>query len=238
MQRELQSVIMLLTWQIRSTFHFFQQKNPHQIWESSELLALWSPPHYPLVSLYFLWHYLFSSLVAAACFHFAFPLVVHFNNCQWAPESQFKSEIFWTVIFRTLCDKTWWNWDQIKPLQSLILLFISIWVRVWGKWHVYDKSLSIEEKQLSQLAGIISAARRMMLTQLVFCVDSVLHLLPQQAVTQLIWLTVYVGTTQLGTTKQVRSVQVNCPQDSSSAASHRAALMWTNWTVTYHQSNN
>lgn len=155
---------------------FSAKKTPHQIWESSELLALWSPPHYPLVSLYFLWHYLFSSLVAAAGFHFAFPLVVHFNNRQWAPESQFKSEIFWTVIFRTLCDKTRWNWDQIKTLQSLILLFISIWVCVWGKWHVYQSCTILfehREKQLSQLSGVISATRRMMLTQLVFCVDSV-----------------------------------------------------------------
>ena len=36
----------------------------------------------------------------------------------------------------------------------------------------------------------------MILTKHVFCVDSVLHLLPQREVTQLICLTIYVGTTQ------------------------------------------
>ena len=47
-----------------------------------------------------------------------------------------------------------------------------------------------------QLAGIISATRRMILTKHVFCVNSALHLLPQQKATQLICLTIYVGTTQ------------------------------------------
>ena len=35
-----------------------------------------------------------------------------------------------------------------------------------------------------------------------FYVDSALHLLPQPEVTQLICLTIYVGTTQLSTTKR------------------------------------
>ena len=35
----------------------------------------------------------------------------------------------------------------------------------------------------------------------VFCVDSALHLLPQREVTQLISLTIYVGTTQLSAIK-------------------------------------
>ena len=52
-----------------------------------------------------------------------------------------------------------------------------------------------KEKQC-QLSGIISATRRMILTKHVFCVDSALHLLPQREVTQLICLTIYVGTTQ------------------------------------------
>ena len=48
---------------------------------------------------------------------------------------------------------------------------------------------------------IISATRRMILTKHVFFIDSVLHLSPQWEVTQLISLTIYVGTTQLSTTK-------------------------------------
>ena len=58
----------------------------------------------------------------------------------------------------------------------------------------------------------------MILTKHVFCVESALHLLPQQAVTQLISLTIYTGTTQLSTKKEVKSVQVNCLHDRSSAA--------------------
>ena len=58
-----------------------------------------------------------------------------------------------------------------------------------------------KEKQ-DQLAGIISATKRMLLNKHVFCVDSALHLLPQLEVTQLICLTIYVGTTQLSTTKR------------------------------------
>ena len=56
-----------------------------------------------------------------------------------------------------------------------------------------------KEKQ-RQLSGIISATR-MILIKHVFCVDSALHLLPQPEVTQLICLNIYVGTTQLSTTK-------------------------------------
>ena len=52
-----------------------------------------------------------------------------------------------------------------------------------------------KEKQ-RELSGIISATRRMILTEHVFCVDSALDLLPQREVTQLICLTIYVGTTQ------------------------------------------
>ena len=79
-----------------------------------------------------------------------------------------------------------------------------------------------KEKQ-RQITGIILATSRMILTKHVFCVNSVLHLLPRREVTQLICLTIYVGTTQLNMKKkkQVRSVQVNCPQDSRSAASHK-----------------
>ena len=50
------------------------------------------------------------------------------------------------------------------------------------------------------------------------CVDSALHLLPQREATQLICLTIYVGTTQLSTTKRGKISLVNYPQDSSSAA--------------------
>ena len=52
-----------------------------------------------------------------------------------------------------------------------------------------------KEKQ-RQLSGIILATRGMKLTKHVFCVNSALHLLPQREVTQLICLTIYVGTTQ------------------------------------------
>ena len=62
------------------------------------------------------------------------------------------------------------------------------------------------------------------MTKHVFCVDSALYLLPQGEVTQLISLSLYIGTTQLSTTNQVRSMQVNCPQDSSSAAIYIAGL--------------
>ena len=46
-----------------------------------------------------------------------------------------------------------------------------------------------KEKQC-QLSGIILATRRMILTKHMLCVDSALHLLPQQEVTQLIFLTI------------------------------------------------
>ena len=63
-----------------------------------------------------------------------------------------------------------------------------------------NKDLVPRRKQ-RQLSGIISPTRRIILTKQVFCVDSTLHLLPQQKVTQLISLTIYIGTTQLSTTK-------------------------------------
>ena len=51
----------------------------------------------------------------------------------------------------------------------------------------------------SQLSGIISATRRMILTKNLFRVDSVLHLSLQREATQLMCLTIYVGTTKLST---------------------------------------
>ena len=52
------------------------------------------------------------------------------------------------------------------------------------------------KKKSSFSYGIISATISLILTKHVFCVYSVLHLLPQREVTQHIFLTIYVGTTQ------------------------------------------
>ena len=56
--------------------------------------------------------------------------------------------------------------------------------------------LGAKKKSNVSCLELFRLQRRMILTKHLFCVNSALHLLPQWEVTQLICLTIYVGTTQ------------------------------------------
>ena len=91
---------------------------------------------------------------------------------------------------------------QIMPLHMEWVAGNNIEKRAANTRKIIEKKTWCQKEKQCQLSGIISATRRMILTKHVFCVDSALHLLPQQEVTQLICLTIYVSTTQLSTTKR------------------------------------
>lgn len=132
MQRELLSVIMLLTWQICSTFHFFQHKKTHQIGESSELLA----PSDHLFSIHSI-HFIFCDIIFILLWRqrsaFTLPsrsyfiLIIVSELLSRSLNQKSFEQSFSDCWERTSCNKTWWNWDQIKTWQSPVLLFISIW---------------------------------------------------------------------------------------------------------------